>query len=83
MYLMKKPRGRPSAMSVQTFCEQYEVGRTKTYEEIRSGRLRARKAGKRTIITTDDADDWVRNVPTMQVPRVEITRRRQAVEAMK
>ena len=45
-------------MSIQDFCERYDIGRTKAYEEINAGRLRARKAGRRTIITADDAEDW-------------------------
>jgi hypothetical protein len=50
-------------MSVAEFCERYDTGRTKAYEEIRAGRLRARKCGKRTIIGDDDAEDWFGNLP--------------------
>jgi hypothetical protein len=52
-------------MSIAEFGEQYGLGRTKTYEELRSGRLRGRKIGKRTIITEDDAEDWLRCLPIM------------------
>jgi hypothetical protein len=34
------------------------------YGEIKQKRLRARKAGKRTIIAEDDAEDWLRNLPS-------------------
>jgi hypothetical protein len=38
------------AMSLLQFCARYGPGRTKAYEELKSGRLRGRKVGKRTII---------------------------------
>ena len=52
-------------MSLQEFCRAYGIGRTRTYAELKSGRLRARKAGKRTLITGDDAEAWLRNLPTV------------------
>ena len=61
---VEKRRGfRQRGMSIAAFCERYGPGRTKAYEEIRSGRLRARKMGKRTIITEDDAEDWLQRLP--------------------
>ena len=53
------------AESIAEFCERYGPGRTKTYEELKSGRLRARKIGKRTIITEDDAEDWLLRLPVI------------------
>jgi hypothetical protein len=61
----RQRRARQRAMSIAEFGEQYGLGRTKTYEELRSGRLRGRKIGKRTIITEDDAEDWLRCLPIM------------------
>jgi excisionase family DNA binding protein len=57
------------AMSIDEFCERYGPGRTKAYEELKSGRLRARKCGKRTIITEDDAEDWLRRLPVIELAR--------------
>jgi excisionase family DNA binding protein len=57
------------AMSIAEFCERYGPGRTKTYEELKSGRLRARKIGKRTVITEDDAEDWLLRLPVIGVSR--------------
>jgi len=51
------------AMSIGVFCETYGIGRTKTYEEIKSGRLRVRKVGRRTIVTADDAEEWLSTLP--------------------
>jgi excisionase family DNA binding protein len=59
-------RDRQRAMSVDQFGLRYGVGRTTTYEEIKSGRLRARKCGKRTIIAEDDAEDWLRRLPLIE-----------------
>jgi excisionase family DNA binding protein len=62
-------RSRQRAMSIDEFCERYGPGRTKAYEELKSGRLRARKCGKRTIITEDDAEDWLRRLPVIELAR--------------
>jgi hypothetical protein len=62
-------RARQRAMSVAEFCESYSTGRTAAYEEIKSGRLRARKRGKRTIITEDDAEDWLQSLSVIGVAR--------------
>lgn len=35
------------------------IGRTKLYQAINSGALKARKLGKRTIILKDDLDTWL------------------------
>ena len=61
-----QPPTRQRAMSVSQFCGDYCVGRTKAYEELKSGRLRGRKVGKRTIITEDDAEDWLRRLPLIE-----------------
>jgi excisionase family DNA binding protein len=57
------------AMSIAEFCERYGPGRTKVYEELKSGRLRGRKIGSRTIITEDDAEDWLRSLPVIGAAR--------------
>jgi hypothetical protein len=51
------------AFDIVIFCWRYGVGRTTAYAEIKEGRLRARKCGKRTIITEDDAEEWLRGLP--------------------
>src|SRR6202007_2868403 len=54
---------RQRAFSIVEFSRVYGLGRTKVYEELKSGRLRGRKIGKRTIIAEDDAEDWLRRLP--------------------
>jgi excisionase family DNA binding protein len=56
-------RARQRAMSLAAFTERYGPSRTKTYEEIKRGRLRAVKCGKRTLITEEDAETWLRALP--------------------
>ena len=56
-------------LSIREFSDSYGPGRTKAYEEIKSGRLRGRKIGKRTIITEDDAEDWLRKLPVIETSR--------------
>jgi len=65
----QRRRALQRAMSIAEFCERYGPGRTKTYEELKSGRLRARKIGKRTIITEDVAEDWLLRLPVIGVSR--------------
>jgi hypothetical protein len=62
----RQRRERQRAMSIGGFCKGYGIGRTKAYEEINAGRLKARKAGRRTIITSDDAEDWLSRLPALE-----------------
>jgi excisionase family DNA binding protein len=52
------------ALSVEEAAKAAGVGRTLLYEHIHSGRLTARKAGRRTIITVDALDAWLQSLPT-------------------
>jgi hypothetical protein len=65
----RQRRARQRAFSIQEFSQVYCLGRTKIYEELKSGRLRGRKIGKRTIITEDDAEEWLRHLPVMDSTR--------------
>jgi hypothetical protein len=66
----KRRRAQQRAMSITRFSEDSAIGRTKAYEELRSGRLRGRKVGKRTIISQDDAEAWLRQLPGMPVTKI-------------
>jgi len=61
----RQRRARQRAMSIEEFCDRYGIGRTTAYAEIKEGRLRARKCGRRTIITDDDGDEWLQHLPVM------------------
>jgi excisionase family DNA binding protein len=62
----RQRRARQRAMSIGEFCQRYGIGRTTAYAEIKQRRLRGRKIGKRTIITEDDAEDWLRRLPVIE-----------------
>ena len=56
----------PRVFSIEQFCRLFCIGRTKVYEELKLGRLRARKIGRRTIIAEDDAQSWLRCLPLIK-----------------
>jgi hypothetical protein len=53
------------ALCLPEFCRRYGVGRSKAYLEIKAGRLKARKCGDRTLVSTDDAEAWLRSLPVL------------------
>lgn len=59
------PRGPPSqiAYSIETVIEATDCGRTSIFAEIRAGRLKARKLGRRTIILDPDLRAWLAALP--------------------
>ena len=46
------------------FCGRHSLSRTAAYREIRDGRLRVTKVGRRTLIARIDAEAWLRVVRT-------------------
>ena len=57
------------AFSVTEFCRGYGIGRTNAYQEIATGRLRAVKVGRRTLITHDAAEAWLAALPELKQSR--------------
>jgi len=51
------------AYSIDEFCERNGIGRTTAYAEIKDKRLKVRKVRRRTIITAEAEDDWLRALP--------------------
>jgi len=56
-------RVMPVAFSPKQFEAAFGIGHTKLYEEIKAGRLIARKLGKRTLILAQDAEAWACALP--------------------
>jgi hypothetical protein len=52
------------ALSVRDFFDRYSIGRTKFYEEVRAGRLRVVKLGKKTLVDIDEAERWFASLRT-------------------
>jgi hypothetical protein len=44
--------------TVREFADSHRIGVTSVYQEIKAGRLKTRKVGRRTIIATEDAEEW-------------------------
>ncbi len=47
------------SLSIEEACAATGLGRTKLYQLINSGELKARKIGKRTIILKDDLEAFL------------------------
>lgn len=58
---MREPRQvEVLAFTVNEFCDAHAIGRTRFYREVRAGRLRTLKAGRRTLVSREDAEIWRR-----------------------
>ena len=55
------------AFTIDEFCDRNAVGRTTTYEEIRAGRLLAKKIGSKTIIPADAERAWREALPDLKL----------------
>jgi hypothetical protein len=56
----------PVAYSIPEAARAASIGTTKLRNEIRAGRLRVRKLGKRSIITTSDLEKWAAALPDIR-----------------
>jgi excisionase family DNA binding protein len=52
-------------LTIPEFINWCRLGRTRVYEEIGSGRLRAIKIGRRTFVRRDDALAWLEAQPAV------------------
>ena len=53
----------PAFSTIDGFCEIASISRSALYLALGRGDIRAVKAGKRTLIETGPALDWLRNLP--------------------
>lgn len=54
------------AYTINEFCDAVGIGRNKTYIEIKEGRLKTVKIGRRTVIRRDDAEAWLNSLQEVQ-----------------
>ena len=55
------------SFSIPEFSQATSIGRSKIYEEIKAGKLIARKIGKRSLITLDDGQEYLASLPRMDI----------------
>ena len=56
----------PLAHTIMGVCKASNTGKSKIYEEIGAGRLKAHKIGRKTIILDSDLQAWLTNLPEIQ-----------------
>ena len=61
--MTKTPGANPLTYSIPELEREANVGKTTLYQEINAGRLKAKKIGRRTIITADAAANWLAQLP--------------------
>jgi excisionase family DNA binding protein len=55
----------PLALSIKEACALSSIGRTKIYEVISEGKLRAHKCGRRTFIFYADLMEFLETLPVV------------------
>lgn len=55
----------PIALRISEVCAASRIGRTKVYEAIKRGELRARKNGKSTLVLQTDLVEWLNSLPSV------------------
>lgn len=55
------------ALRISEVVEASGIGRTKVYEAIKSGALRAVKNGRTTVVLADDLESWLKALPSLKV----------------
>jgi hypothetical protein len=49
-------------ITVPDFLRQYAISRTSFYKEVKDGRLRIIKRGRRTVVSNLDASQWLESL---------------------
>jgi excisionase family DNA binding protein len=52
-----------AALRVREACVSLSISRSKLYEEVAAGRIKALKAGSRTLIPVASIDAWLSSLP--------------------
>ena len=60
---LRLPGEKPFAHTIDDTALHAKCGRTTIYAAIKSGHLKARKIGRRTIVLDDDLRGWLGSLP--------------------
>ena len=60
------------ASSIDDLSEETGLGRTKIYEEIKAGKLRAVKCGGRTLVLHEDRERWLSRLKPMEAANAKV-----------
>ena len=52
----------PQVYDLASFCKDYSISRSFAYLEIKAGRLKPFKAGRKTLISREAAEAWRRGL---------------------
>jgi len=61
------PEPAKLALSVADVCRACSIGRSTFYEEVKAGRIRVLKAGKRTLIATSEVQRWLDSLANVEL----------------
>lgn len=64
MSIEPSPNCDKAAWSINGWCDEAGIGRVRCYEEIKLGRVTAKKCGSRTLIVTSPKE-WLDSLPDM------------------
>lgn len=56
-------------LSIPEFCAAVGIGRSRAYEEIKEGRLRVLKCGRRTLIAKEAVQRWLDRLAKQSLER--------------
>lgn len=52
--------------SVKEFCQMVGIGRTTFYQELKNGRIRAKKLGRSTLIPKSELERFIKELPDVR-----------------
>ena len=50
--------------SIKEFCEMVGIGRTTFYQEVKAGRIKAKKMGRSTLIPKSELERFIEELPS-------------------
>ena len=50
-------------LNIRAACQRLGIGRSRVYELLRDGELRAVKLGARTLVTSDSVENFIERLP--------------------